>query len=401
MIKLTCAVLFVFLCCCAVVAQEAGAGTAADQPAKVISPEVLPDNRVTFRLRAPNATTVLVQGNWAGGRGLPMTKDANGIWTVTTPAPLSPELWAYTFSVDGLRVLDPSNYNVSRDGLGFQTTLIISGTTPSELQARAVPHGTMEQVWMKSATLNAERRMEVYLPPGYEDSKEKYPVLYLFHGGGGDEEAWPTRGVVNVITDNLIAEGKAKPMLVVMPNAYATHVATLDVAGPKSNPVDPPAAAASAGPPVLNYAADEKEIVGEIVPFVDGHFRTQAHRDDRAIAGLSMGGGIVTGVGMKRPDIFATIGMFSTGNFMRAAKPMDAITDVAPSFIANPQETNKKFKLVFFSVGTEDPRLPSTDAITAQLRDQHINFVYKTYAGAHEWKVWRNSMIDFVPMLFR
>jgi enterochelin esterase-like enzyme len=408
LMKLAYALLFASLCSSApycAIAQEAGAGTAASRSAKVISPEVLPDSRVTFRLRAPNATAVMVEGNWAGGKDLAMTKDATGVWTVTTPAPLTPELWAYTFSVDGLRGLDPNNYTVARDGVGFQNTFIISGSTPSELQARAVPHGTMEQIWMKSPGLNnTQRRMEVYLPAGYEDSKEKYPVLYLFHGGGGDEEAWPTMGVVNIIMDNLIAENKAKPMIVVMPNAYVTHVASLDVAGPHSNPVEAPVVAvppAGATPPVLNYAADEKEIVDGIVPFVDKHFRTEAHRDDRAIAGLSMGGGIVTGVGMKRPDVFATIGMFSTGNFMRAAKPMDAIMDVAPTFVANGAETNKKFKLVFISVGTEDPRFASMEAITGQLKEKNIKFIYKTYSGQHEWKVWRNSMIDFVPMLFR
>ena len=234
------------------------------------------------------------------------------------PSPLTPELWAYTFSVDGMRVLDPGNYNVARDGVGFQNTFVISGGQPSDLQPRAVPHGTMEQVWMRSATLHAQRRMEIYLPPGYEDSKIKYPVLYLFHGGGGDEEAWPSMGVANVIMDNLIAEGKAKPMIVVMPNAYPRHVAALDVGGVKFNPVDPPTATAGGPPPVLNYAADEKEIVGGVVPFVDSHFRTLANRENRAIAGLSMDGGIVTGVGMKRPDVFSSIGMFSCGNFMRA-----------------------------------------------------------------------------------
>ena len=401
MLKLTFALLFAFLFSATLPAQEAAAGTAAARSAKLISPEVLPDSRVTFRLRQPNATAVLVEGNWPNGKDLAMSKDPGGIWSVTTPAPLTPELWAYTFSVDGMRVLDPSDYNVARDGVGFQNTFIISGSESSDVQPHAVPHGTMEQVWMTSNALHAQRRMEIYLPPGYEDGKAKYPVLYLFHGGGGDEEAWPTMGVANVIMDNLIAEGKARPMIVVMPNAYSTHVAALDLGGVNSNPVESPAAAAGSGPPVLNYGAEEKEIVGDIVPFIDSHFRTLARREDRAIAGLSMGGGIVTGVGMKRPDIFASIGMFSCGNFMRAAAPMDAITDVAPSFLANPETTNKNYKLVFFSVGTEDPRLASTNALTEQLRERHIDLVYKTYPGIHEWKVWRHSLIDFVPMLFR
>ena len=205
------------------------------QAAKVRSPEVLADGRVTFRLLAPKATEVKLEGNWEGGRGLAMKKDASGVWSVTTAA-LQPEMWAYTFSVDGVRTLDPNNYNVARDGVGFMNTLLVLGESSAVFQPRAVPHGNVTATWVPSTALKASRRMFVYTPPGYEASTTRYPVLYLLHGSGGDEDAWPTMGIANIIMDNLIAQGKAKPMIVVMPNAYWNEFASLDLAGPRKAP---------------------------------------------------------------------------------------------------------------------------------------------------------------------
>ena len=210
----------------------------------MLSPEVLADGRITLRLLAPKAAEVLVQGNWPGGRGLAMTKDASGLWSVTTPA-LQPELWAYTFSVDGVRTLDPRNYNVARDGVGFMNTLLVLGDSSAVLQPQRVPHGTVTAMWVPSTLMKTPRRMFVYTPPGYEGSTAKYPVLYLLHGSGGDEDAWPTMGIANVIMDNVIAQGKAKPMIVVMPNAYWNEIASLDLAGPRTAP--PPGVGSGAG----------------------------------------------------------------------------------------------------------------------------------------------------------
>jgi enterochelin esterase-like enzyme len=387
-------------------AQEAGAGPAGMRPPKLTSPELLPDGRVTFRLRAPKATAVLVEGNWAGGKDVPMSKDDGGVWSVTVAA-LPPELWTYTYSVDGLRVLDPSSNNVARDGIfGFQNTFVVTGDSPSEVRARVVPHGTVEEIWVPSTALKTPRRTMIYLPPGYEDGKARYPVLYLLHGSGGDEEAWPTMGVANVIMDNLIAEGKAKPMIVVMPNAYPDQVAALDLGGPvkpssRLASLSAPAGSANAIVPATDYTPNEKDLVVDLVPFVDSHFRTISKPDGRALAGLSMGGGITLGVGLKRPDIFAYAGLFSTGNFRMAATPMDAISASAPNFLTSADATNKNYKLVFFSVGTDDPRMPSTTIVTDQLRERNFHLVYKIYPGSHEWKVWRTSLIDFATLLFR
>ncbi len=366
--------------------------------AAVRSPEVLADGRVTFRLLAPKATEVLVQGNWPGGRDLAMTKDSSGLWSVTTPA-LQPELWAYTLSVDGVRTLDPRNYNVARDGVGFLNTVLVPGEASAVFQARAVPHGTMTTQWFQSTDVKAARRMIVYTPPGYEGSATRYPVLYLLHGSGGDEEAWPTMGIASVIMDNLIAQGKARPMVVVMPNVYWNELASLDVAGPRT--AQPP----GVGSGNTEFAPHERAIVNDIIPFVEKHYRTLPGRENRAIAGLSMGAGIAMNVGLKRLDVFASVGIMSSGTFGRAvngvAPGANLFEQISPGFFADPTATNKKLRLLFLSCGTEDNRIEALTKVEADLRARRIAFTFKRYPGEHEWKVWRHSLVDMAPMLFR
>jgi enterochelin esterase-like enzyme len=368
------------------------------QAAAVRSPEVLADGRITFRLLAPNATDVVLQGNWAGGRDLKMTRDTAGVWSVTTAA-LQPELWAYTFSVNGVRTLDPRNYNVVRDGVGFMNTLLVPGDASAVFQARAVPHGTMTTQWFQSADMKAARRMIVYTPPGYEGSTARYPVLYLLHGSGGDEAAWPDMGVANVIMDNLAAAGRIKPMIVVMPNAYWNETASLDVAGPRTAP--PP----GVGSGNTEFAPHERAIVNDIIPFVEKHYRALAGRENRAIAGLSMGAGIAMNVGLKRLDVFASVGIMSSGTFGRAVNGVvpgaNLLEQVSPGFFADPAATNKKLKVLFFSCGTEDNRIEALTKVEADLRTRKIDFTFKRYPGEHEWKVWRHSLVDMAPMLFR
>ena len=391
--------------CITLLAQEAptttvGTGGGQARAAKVRSPEVLADGRVTFRLLAPKATEVLVQGNWEGGRGLAMTKDNSGLWSVTTSA-LQPEVWAYTFSVDGVRALDPGNYNVARDGVGFMNTLLVLSEASAVFEPRQVPHGTVSAMWLPSTAMKTPRRMFVYTPPGYEASAAKYPVLYLLHGSGGDEDAWPTMGIANVIMDNLIAQGKSKPMIVVMPNAYWSELASLDVAGPRTAP--PPGVGSGGG--AQGYDANEKDIVGDLIPFVEKHYRTLAGRETRAIAGLSMGSGIAANVGLKRLDVFASVGILSAGMFRGAANappPGAALLDkISPGFLADPAATNKKLRLLFFSCGTEDPRITGMTQVAEELRSRKINVTLKSYPGEHEWKVWRHSLADMAPLLFR
>jgi enterochelin esterase family protein len=369
------------------------------QATRVISPQVLPDRRVAFRLVAPKASGVLLVGNWPDGRRVPMLENESGIWSTTT-APLEPELWAYSFSVDGVRTLDPGNYNVARDGVGFMNTVLVVDDSTAVFQAQAVPHGSVTSMWVPSTALNASRRMFVYTPPGYEDGKTRYPVLYLLHGSGGDEAAWPDMGIANIILDNLIAAGKAKPMIVVMPNAYWDEYASLDLAGPRK--AAPPGVGAGTGGSTTD--ANIKDIVGDMIPFVEKHFRALPNRESRALAGLSMGSGIAANVGLKRLDVFASVGLMSAGNFRKSATSPGGIAwleSINPGILSDPAATNKKLRLLFLSCGTEDPRVDSMSQVTKDLRERNVNVTFKTYPGAHEWKVWRHSLADMAPLLFR
>jgi enterochelin esterase family protein len=383
-------------------AQEAATTTVATnggQAPKVRSPELLADRRVTFRLVAPKASEVLLVGNWAGGRDVPMTRDASGAWSITT-APMQPELWAYTFAVDGVRTLDPGNYNLARDGSGFMNTLIVLDDSTAVFQSQAVPHGSLTSSWFQSSALQASRRMFVYTPPGYEAGKTRYPVLYLLHGSGGDEAAWPDMGIANIIMDNLIAAGKAKPMIVVMPNAYWNEYASLDLAGPRK--AAPPGVGGGTGG--QSVEANIQAIVGELIPFVEKNYRTVPGRDNRAVAGLSMGSGIAANVGLKRLDVFASVGLMSAGNFRKSATSPGGtawLESIQPGFQADPAATNKKLRLLFLSCGREDPRIDAMTQATKDLQQRNINVTFKTYPGEHEWKVWRHSLADMAPLLFR
>jgi enterochelin esterase-like enzyme len=402
--KLIQTVLTTAFLCMTLLAQEAptttvGTGGGQARAARIASPEVLKDGRVTFRLLAPKAAEVLVQGNWEGGRGLAMAKDSAGLWSVTT-ATLQPEVWAYTFSVDGVRTLDPNNYNVARDGVGFMNTLLVLGEASAVFQPRAVPHGTVSAMWLPSTCMKTPRRMFVYTPPGYEGSATKYPVLYLLHGSGGDEDAWPTMGIANVIMDNVIAQGKSKPMIVVMPNAYWSEIASLDVAGSRTAP--PPGVGSGGTAP--RFDNNEKDIVGDLVPFVDKHFRTLPSRENRALVGLSMGSSIAANIGLKRLDVFASIGLLSAGMFRPMADApggIAALEKIAPGLLTDGATANKKLRLFFFACGTADPRIETLTKLETELQSRKINLVFKRYPGEHEWKVWRHSLADMAPMLFR
>ena len=243
-------------------APSSAAPPAAQAPRPVIprSPEIHPDRTVTFRLSAPKATEVTLNGSWDGATALPMTKDENGVWS-TTIGPLAPQLWGYWYLVDGVKALDPGNGETQRDGARYDNLLLIPGPESDAWSFKEVPHGTVQAVWYPSPTLKmAARRMMIYTPPGYESGTEKYPVLYLLHGGGGDEDAWLTMGRANIILDNLIAAGKAKPVVVVMPNGNATQTvsqgygfgptpARQSVQAPAPPPVQAAAAADGRGGP--------------------------------------------------------------------------------------------------------------------------------------------------------
>ena len=375
-----------------------GAGRGAAPP-RVVSPEVSADRRITFRLRAPGASEVVVNGNWSDGRGLKMTKDASGVWSVTTP-PVTPEIWQYTFSVDGVSMLDPGNMWVVRDTAPRMNFVMVPGPGTAVFEPAKVPRGNVSAVWYPSPVTKGDRRMLVYTPPGYETSKAKYPVLYLFHGGSGHEETWTLMGVTDVAMDNLIAQGKVKPMIVVMPNANWHDAAVPGV--PALASVAPAAAGAAAGAGGQNYDEAAADIVNGEIPYIESHYRTLSGRENRAIAGLSMGGGIAINVGLKRLDTFAYVGEFSSGMFggVNGYAAFD-IEKISPGFLKDPTATNKKLKALYFSCGTEDPRMPYQTKVVEEWKSKGIALTFKGFAGAHEWRVWRNSLVDFAPMLFK
>lgn len=384
-------------------APQPGRGGPGGPSAAPSSVHVAPDSRVTFRLNAPNAREVSLEGNWPGGRGLKMTKDSSGVWTLTTE-PLTPERWVYRYIVDGLPTIDRGNTGVVRDTVTYQSTFLVPGPDSAFIQTARVPHGTVAAVWYRSTALKTDRRMIVYTPPGYEDSSTRYPVLYLMHGGGGDEEQWSTLGDANVIMDNLIAQRKITPMIVVMPNANWNSIAALDVGGPSAAPAPPGGAPAAGGG--TDYDRGEQEIVGDIIPFVEKRYRTLTGRDHRALAGLSMGGGIAINVGLRRLNTFAYVGEFSSGAFGGAGTGAGGfgqfdIEKVSPGFLKEPAATNKQLKAFYFSCGVDDPRMPFHTKLVDELRSKGIALTFKSFPGAHEWRVWRHSLADFTPMLFR
>jgi enterochelin esterase-like enzyme len=385
-----------------------GGGRGAAQGPRVVSPEILPDKRVTFRLRAPNAKEVLLNGNWDQGTNIKMTRDDQGIWSVTVE-PLAEQLWGYSFNVDGLKVLDPGNGEYQRDGSRYDNLLMISGAASDLWDFKPdVPHGTVQAVWYPSEILKQKgRRMYVYTPPGYESSKAKYPVLYLLHGGGGDEDAWTTMGRANVILDNLIAQGKAKPMLVVMPNGNATQFVSQGYAyGPTpprqavTAPAPPPVQAAQGlapgrgpGPgrgPQVYEGSYPHSLVKEVAPFIEKNFRVIANKDNRAIAGLSMGGGHTTQATNNNPGFFGWIAVWSAGG----------------------QDTEQYVKLLekvkaggvkhyWIGVGTTDFALNGSKTLYAAAQKAGLNTTFHTAPGAHYWFIWRQFLGEFGSLIFK
>ena len=378
------------------------------QAPKLNSPEVTTDNHVTFRLRAPEATKVVLEGSWLGAIDLPMTKGGDGVWS-TTVGPLNPQLYGYWFIVDGVRANDPSNSEMERDGSRYNNMVLVPGA-PSDLWTfKDVPHGIVEQIWYPSPTLNMDqRRMYVYLPAEYNaNPTKKYPVLYLLHGGGGDEDAWTTMGRSTIIMDNLIASGKSVPMIVVMPNGnakqsdsqgygYGPIPSPQQVVAPEPNPVLGGVAAPprqTAGAPPTPYAGSYPEsLVKDVIPFVEKTYRVVPDKAHRAIAGLSMGGGQTIMATNNNPDTFAYIGVFSSG----VADAND------PAFLAQ-LDTIKKDNVKFYwtGAGDIDQAHDRTVALEAALKAKGFPTSYKEIPGRHYWFLWRDFLGDYACILFK
>jgi enterochelin esterase family protein len=367
------------------------------------SAEISTDGRVTFRLHAPEATDVLVSGNWPGGAPAAMTKDARGVWS-TTVGPLTPELWSYRFVVNGVPAVDPQNNNVIRDGLRVDNLLIVPGPESMLYQNRDVPHGTLAATWYDSSTLKLRRRMFVYTPPGYETSQARFPVLYLLHGYGGDEGEWVGLGRTVQIMDNLIAAGQARPMIVVMPNGHAAErmapgMGPIEGQTPRPQPaVGPPAPppAPSAKPMT---AATRGMVLGgtypdsfmsDVVAFVERTYRTAPGAENRAVAGLSMGGMHTLAISSSNPDAFKYIGIFS-----HAARVDD---EVGPRLAALRRADPK---LIHMAVGVDDFLLENSRELLRLMKQTGLAPTYQETPGAHMWFVWRRYLSEFAPKLFR
>jgi enterochelin esterase-like enzyme len=384
----------------------AGRGGAAPTPLpRLQSPDISDDHHVTFRLRAPKASEVLFEGDWNGVVDLPMTKDADGIWSITI-GPLDPQLYGYWFMVDGVRVIDPSNIESERDGDHFLSLLMIDGPADDMWTFKNVPHGTVEQVWYPSPTLHLDqRRMYIYLPPGYTANlNKKYPTLYLLHGGGGDEEQWVSMGRANIIMDNLIATGKAVPMIVVMPNGNATQSVGQGYGNgttPSPQQAHPPARgatparnpnAAPTAPRPQPYAGSFPEsLVNDVIPFVEKNYRVYTDKSHRAIAGLSMGGMHTVMTTNNNPKLFAYIGVFSAGG---------QVGD--PTFESQLSEIKKDgVKVYWTGAGDVDMARAGTVALEGDLKSKHFPTSYKEIPGRHYWFLWRNFLSDFGTSLFK
>jgi enterochelin esterase-like enzyme len=355
----------------------------AGQRQRIVSPEVK-DGKVTFRLSADYATQVKLSGNWMANPWtgtIDMTKGEGGVWEVTIDAP-EPEIYTYNFVVDGVAVNDPMNYLVQRDGTRYLNMLFIPGER-SENYYEASQRGSVTYRWYDSKSLGIRRRMAVYTPFGYEDNpKAKYPVLYLLHGGGGDEEAWVSMGRAAQIMDNLIEKGLAKPMIVVMPNGNPGQQAapTLNL----------PVKTIDRNDPSMENAY-VNSLVKEIVPFIDKEYRTVAKPQGRAIAGLSMGGGHTTSATILFPGVFDYICPMSCG--IRESDHLDA----------DLQGIKKAgYKLYWIGVGKEDNlaykgSLVLDEALT---RNGMPHTLYVS-EDAHVWKNWRLYLNTFAKLLFK
>lgn len=375
-------------------AQQALWGTAP-----VVSPEIHDNNTVTFRFKAPKAVRVQLTGDF-----LPVQKNAKfeapgivdlkegqeGVWEYTTPEPLKPELYSYSLIVDGLRMNDPANVYLIRDVSTLTNVFIIGGDRADFYKVNPVSHGTVSRIWYDSPALGLERRMTVYTPAGYETSGKRYPVLYLLHGMGGDEEAWISLGRTAQILDNLIAQGKAKPMIVVMPNGNASQEAA---PGESSRGMVPPTMQLP-----KTMEGSYEQAFPEIVKFIDKNYRTIKSKSGRAIAGLSMGGFHSLHISKQYPDMFNYIGLFSA-----AIMPNKEVSSPIYENMGGKLKVqfDKNPALYWIAIGKTDFLYKANEEYRKLLDEKGYKYTYYESDEGHIWKNWRIYLTEFVPMLFR
>ena len=349
-------------------------------PPPIQSPEVQSDLRVTFRLRDPNAKEVLLSRE--GAQRVPMQKDEQGVWSVTTD-PLTPDLYGYSFVADGVALIDPSNSRMKPNLLNAQSVVHVPGPSSLPWEINDVPRGEVHHHFYRSKVVGDDRDFYVYTPPGYDpNATTQYPVLYLLHGYSDDASGWTAVGRANVILDNLIAQGRAKPMLIVMTLGYgAPEIVTRG--GPTLR---------DAGARDRNYSRFRDALFTEVIPQVEKSYRASKDRNSRAIAGLSMGGAESLYTGLNAIDRFAWIGAFSSGGL---SDNFDA------TFPALDSKANSKLHLLWIACGTDDRLIDFNRKLREWLKSKDVHHTDIETPGAHTWMVWRRNLAEFAPLLFQ
>ena len=362
----------------------------------VVSPQVNEDHSVTFRVRAPQAENVMVLGDWAANKGFAaLTKGDDGVWTYTTPA-LPSEMYTYRFLIDGVAGLDPANPFTRRDVGNVFSIFYVGGGCADYYQVRDVPHGTVSAVWYPSGQLGANRRLSVYTPPMYDAEPERrFPVLYLLHGSGGDENAWVELGHVARIMDNLIAEGKVEPMIVVMPNGNSGKQAA---PGETSENLSYKPAMTNLLPGSYKNGRYEMAFP-EIVNFIDHRYRTLADKAHRALAGLSMGGFHTLYISANHPAYFDYIGLFSAGLDMSNVDVSQPAYGNLDGKLKALQETG--YKLFWVAIGNEDFLYQANRDFCKRLDGLGFAYEYHESSRGHLWSNWRQYLLLFAPRLFK
>ena len=351
------------------------------------SPHVNSDNTVTFSIKAPDAQRVSVQLDY--GVLWPLERDTAGVWTFSTGA-LEPDLYLYNYVVDGVKTLDPENVYTMRDVATVKSMFFVNGGHPLVYEAQDVPHGNVSAVWYDSPRVGQKRRMMVYTPAGYDQGKQRYPVLYLLHGSGGDETAWLHQGQAAQVLDNLIASGQAVPMIVVMPNGNVDEQAA------------PGADQRGLVTPTFAHkqwmeGSFESSFV-DIMEYVDRHYRTDKRQSRRAIAGLSMGGYHSLYISANQPKDFGYVGLFSA-----AIRPMKGVE--SPIYDNLEQKLAVQFgqdlKLYWMAIGKDDFLYEPNRQYRELLDRGGHRYTYVESTGGHEWRNWRRYLAQFVPLLFK
>ena len=363
------------------------------QPDDILSPEILDDGSVIFRVQAENASSVKLTGTWPVHFKpyIPMEKKEANLYEVKI-GPLPSDMYEYEFIIDGVPALDPRNREVTHDGAWIQSRLMVAGKQAELYDVNLVPHGKVTAVWYPSPTLGQDRRMNIYTPPGYEKENLEYPVLYLLHGGGGDEEVWLSRGRVNYILDNLIAAQEVQPMIVVMPNGYPNYVGA-PLHRPYSTEQTP-------GITPMISGRFEASFINDIVPYIEKNYRVKTNPDYRAIAGFSMGGYHTQMITNRNPGTFKYIGVMSMGLF-KGLPNVEVTYSKAQHLSQLEALKNTHPKLYWIGMGTED-FLYKHIAPLLQLYDEvGLDYQYRENAGNHNWNSWRLYLTEFLPLLFK